>query len=229
MSVVPVELGRFEPVSDVLVLAAVERAERHREREREGVWLPVIVAHLGFVHGSWTTRRLRPQLEALRSAGALSCARRHGLVVWGLTSSGRRRLGRARRAGEAGELPESPQHREWRHARAAAAERIEAFRKELRTVLEDAGGLLEAEGARSDAWFELGERLERVSWRLASATYCLRERPEPDDAKADVDEHRDPGDEGLDRNARWHLRVLRAGRRDTGRWDERKPWEVPSR
>lgn len=229
MSVVPVELRRFEPVSDVLVLAAVERAERHREREREGVWLPVIAAHLGFVHGSWTTRRLRPQLQALGSAGALSPARRHGLVVWTLTSAGRRRLGRARRAGELGELPESPQHREWRQARAAAAEQIDGFREQLRTVLEQAGGLLDAEGTRSDAWFELHECLERVSWRLGSATYCLREWPEPDDAKADVDDRCDPGDEGLDRNARWHRRVLRAGRRNTGRWDERKPWEVPSR
>lgn len=46
MSVVPAERRRFEPVSDVLVLAAVERAERHRERERQGVWLPDVVRHL---------------------------------------------------------------------------------------------------------------------------------------------------------------------------------------
>jgi hypothetical protein len=229
MSVVPVDLRRFEPVSDVLVLAAVERAELHRDRERDGVWLPDLVAHLGFVAGSWTTRRLRPQLDALLSAGALRRSRRSGLVVWGLTDAGRRRLGRARRAGEVDELAESPQHREWRQARAAAAERIEAFREQLRTVLEEAGGLLDAEGTPSDAWFQLRERVERVSWRLGSATYCLREWPEPDDAKADVDDHCDPGDEGLDSNAHWHLRVLRGGRRNTRRWDERKPWEVPSR
>src|SRR5207245_2967404 len=33
----PGELRRFEPVSDVQVLAAVERAERHQRREKEGV------------------------------------------------------------------------------------------------------------------------------------------------------------------------------------------------
>jgi hypothetical protein len=32
MSVVPAEPRRFEPVSDELILAAVERAQRHRER-----------------------------------------------------------------------------------------------------------------------------------------------------------------------------------------------------
>jgi hypothetical protein len=41
------ELGRWEPVSDALVLAAVERAERHRQRE--GVVRSDIAAHLGFV------------------------------------------------------------------------------------------------------------------------------------------------------------------------------------
>jgi hypothetical protein len=51
MSGVPAGPHRFEPVSDVLVLAAVERAQRHREREQEGVWLPHAVRHLGFVEG----------------------------------------------------------------------------------------------------------------------------------------------------------------------------------
>jgi hypothetical protein len=41
------ELGRFEPVSDAYVLAAIERAERHREREHEGVMLSDIAEHLG--------------------------------------------------------------------------------------------------------------------------------------------------------------------------------------
>jgi len=220
MSVVPVELRRFEPVSDVLVLAAVERAERHRERQEVGVWLPHIAAHLGFVAGSWTTRRLRPQLQALVSAGALSCSRRHGLVVWALTGAGRRRLGRARQAGEVGELPESPQHRQWRHARAAAGERIEGFREQARGFLDEAGWLLDAEHAPSDAWFELGERLARACRRMGSATYCLGEWREPDDARADIDDRCEPADDGLDRDARWHRESLRAGRRNTGRWDD---------
>ncbi len=41
------ELRRFEPVSDDLVLAAVERAERHRERKGEGVMMGDIAEHLG--------------------------------------------------------------------------------------------------------------------------------------------------------------------------------------
>lgn len=85
------ELRRFEPVSDDVVLAAVERAERHREREREGVMMSDIAEHLGFVHGSWTTRRLRPQIEAFIAVGLLVRSRRHGIVIWGLTASGRRR------------------------------------------------------------------------------------------------------------------------------------------
>ena len=95
-------LGRLEPVSDGLVLAAVERAERHREREREGVMLSDIAEHLGFVHGSWTTRRLRPQLDALIAEGSLARSRRHGVVVWALTEAGRGQLERMRRAGRRG-------------------------------------------------------------------------------------------------------------------------------
>jgi hypothetical protein len=118
-----IELGRFEPVSDALVLAAVERAERHREREGEGVMMSDIAKHLGFVHGSWTTRRLRPQFDALIADGSLARSRRHGVLVWALTDDGRGRLDRMRRAGEVEELPEAPQHRAWRHTRATAGER----------------------------------------------------------------------------------------------------------
>jgi hypothetical protein len=227
MNVVPSELRRVEPVSDELVLAAFERAERHREREEEGIWLPHVVRHLGFIEGSWTTRRLRPQLEALRTAGALSCWRRRGLIVWGLTAAGRQRLAHARRAGKLAELPESPQHREWRAARAAAGERVDGFRAELRAILTEASALLEDEATPTNVWFELRERLARISWRLGSAVYCMREWSEPDEAKADVDDGDDHADERLDRNTRWHLRVLRTGRRNTGRWDERDPWEAP--
>jgi hypothetical protein len=127
------ELGRFELVSDGLVLAAVERAERHRERERKGVMMSDIAEHLGFVHGSWTTRRLRPQLDALIADGSLARSRRHGVVVWELTAVGRGGLERTRRADEVEELPEAPQHRAWRHARATAGERINGFLAEART------------------------------------------------------------------------------------------------
>jgi hypothetical protein len=217
------ELGRFEPVSNALVLAAVERAERHREREREGVMMSDIAEHLGFVHVSWTSRRLRPQFDALIAEGSLARSRRHGVVVWGLTAVGRGELERTRRAGEVGELPESPQHRAWRHARATAGERIDDFRTEARQALEEAAMLLDAEGARSDAWFGVAGRLQASCWRVGSATYCLREWREPDDGRPDVDDRCDTGDERLDAEELARVRNRRAGRRGVWRWPKPDP------
>jgi hypothetical protein len=54
--------------------------------------------------------------------------------------------------------------------------------------LDEGRSLLDAADVPSDEWFKLAPRLENDCWRLASATYCLREWPEPDDARADVDE-----------------------------------------
>jgi hypothetical protein len=161
------ELSRFEPVSDDVVLAAVERAERHREREGEGegegVMMSDIAEHLGVVHGSWTTRRLRPQVEAFIAAGLLVRSRRHGVLIWGLTSSGRRRVARG---GESVVLPESPQHRVWRHARTLAAERIDGLREQVRSVLEDATGVSTPTGSvrmRGSRWLSVW------SWRAGSS------------------------------------------------------------
>jgi hypothetical protein len=212
------ELGRFEPVSNGLVLAAVERAERHREREGEGVMMSDIAEHLGFVHGSWTTRRLRPQIDALIAEGSLALSRRHGVVVWALTEAGRRQLERMRRAGEVEELPEAPQHRAWRYARAKAGERIDAFRTEAREALDEAAMLLDAEDPHSDAWFGVAERLQAACWRVGSATYCLREWREPDDARPDVDDRCDTGDERLDSEELGRVRYRRTGRRGVWRW-----------
>jgi hypothetical protein len=214
MSITPVELHRFAPVSNELVLAALERAQRHRgnEGEAEGVPLRHVAIHLAFDHNAWTTRHLRPQLEDLASDGLLSCARLHSRVVWSLTEAGRLRLAHAQRAGTVGELPESPQHRAWRHAREAAQERIDELRRELQAAVAEAGGQ-DVERTASDAWFEIGQRLQRASRNLGSATYCLREWPEPDDAQADVDERCDPGDERFDPQERARLRSRRTGRR----------------
>ncbi|MCW3018989.1 MAG: hypothetical protein JWN10_1297 [Solirubrobacterales bacterium] len=210
-------LRRFEPVSDDLVLAAVARAERHRERESEGVMMSDIAEHLGFVHGSWTTRRLRPQIEAFIAAGLLVRSRRHGVMVWGLTSSGRRR---AARTGESVVLPESPQHRVWLHARTLAAERIDGLGEQMRGVLREATGALGAEGVRSDAWFALAERLQSASWQLGSATYCLSEWPEPDDASADVDDRKEPSDGQIDPEELGGVRYRRGGRRNVWKWTD---------
>jgi DNA-binding MarR family transcriptional regulator len=217
------ELRRFEPVADALVLAALERAERHREREREGVMMSDIAEHLGFVHGSWTTRRLRPQLDALIAEGLLARSRRHGVLVWELTDAGRGRLERTRLAGNAGKLAESPQHRAWRHARATAAERIDGFRADAREALEEAAMLLDAEDAHSDAWFGVAERLQAACWRVGSATHCLREWREPDDARPDVDDRCDTGDDLLDSEELCRVRYRRTGRRGVWRWPKPDP------
>jgi hypothetical protein len=209
------ELRRFEPVSDELVLAAVERAERHREREGKGVMMSDIAEHLGFVHGSWTTRRLRPQIEAFIAAGLLVRSRRHGVVVWGLTSSGRRHVARE---GESVVLPESPQHRVWRHARALAAERIDVVSEQASGVLGEVMDALDSDGVRSDAWFALAERLQLACWQLGSARYCLSEWAEPDDASPDVDDRIEPGDETIDPENLGGVRYRRSGRRNVWKW-----------
>jgi hypothetical protein len=84
-------------------------------------------------------------------------------------------------------LPESPQHRKWRHSRTMAGDRTDGFREALRASMAEVGALLEAEQAPSDAWFEFGKRLGAECKRLGSATHCLYEWAEPDDARADVD------------------------------------------
>lgn len=105
---------------------------------------------------------------------------------------GQRELASAREAGQVGELPESPQHRDWRLARDAAAEHIDGFRKLLSTALEEAATAAGAYTAPPSArWFELGERLAAAFWLVGSATYCLEEWVEPDDAHPDTDP--DPG------------------------------------
>jgi hypothetical protein len=81
----------FEPLSDALILAAVERAERHRSArlaDTAGVSFRDLVEHLGLVHGPWTTRRMRPHVERLRTAGLLARTRRQGSDWWSLTPAG---------------------------------------------------------------------------------------------------------------------------------------------
>ncbi|HTD57512.1 MAG TPA: hypothetical protein VK672_01330 [Solirubrobacteraceae bacterium] len=210
-------------MSDAIVLAAVERAERHREREGEGVMMSDIAEHLGFVHGSWTTRRLRPQIDALIAEGSLARSRSHGVVVWELTAVGRGGLERTRRAGEVEELPEAPQHRAWRHARVMAGERIDGFRAEAREAVEDAAILLDAEDAHSDAWFGIAERLQAACWRVGSATHCLREWREPGDSRPDVDDRCDTGDDMLDSEELGRVLYRRTGRRGVWRWPKPGP------
>jgi hypothetical protein len=211
------ELRPYEPVADDMVLAAVERAERHRGDDREGVIWDAIVGHLGFVRGSWTTLQLRPQVETLVEVGLLARSRRQGFVVWSLTDAARERPGTHAATVV---LPESPQHRTWRHTRADAAELIEGFRAQARQGSQEAATLLDSrQRVRSDAWLLLADRLDRVFRRLGLASYCLYEWPEPGDTTADVDTYQDPGDEQLDEDTVFRLRGLRRYRRSFN-WKE---------
>ncbi len=209
------------PPSDELVLAAVERAARHRARDTPAVPVWSILEHLDVAPRSPAARHVRSRLGVLHAAGSLERSRRHGVPTWELTSAGRRRLHQARRAGAYPQLPESPQHRAWLGARTAAAQEIERFRASLRERLDEAALLLDTEEPpHSDAWFELGEALQRACGRVGSASHCLHEWVEPHDLRADIDDHLDPIDEGLDPAERARRRARRAGRRNIRLWDD---------
>jgi hypothetical protein len=207
-----------EGVPDPLVLAAIDRAERHNPAEPPGVPVWGVYEHLAVPGRSGPAQRVRAQLDALEGAGSVERSRRHGVPTWALTSTGRRRLTRARRAGKVPELPESPQHRKWREARALAERELDRFLAGVRDALVDAARLLDADpAAGSDAWLELGERLADGCKRVGQATYCLREWAEPDDARPDIDAGSGGPDEGLD-DAERTLRRRRIGRRNVQLW-----------
>jgi DNA-binding XRE family transcriptional regulator len=222
-------------VSDVLVLAAIDRAERHSGRGRDTQAVPVwsVLKHLDVASRTKRAREVRVRLDGLVVAGSLECGRRHGVPVWALTSRGRRRLSRARRAGRVPVLPESPQHRAWREARGLAGQRIGEFRLGVMEAVEHAQELLDvptpgapvlegpdvARGPGSDEWFELGEELRRACRRLGSASYCLWEWREPEDARADVDDYSGRCDRALAPKERAERRARRPGRRNTSLWD----------
>ena len=151
--------------------------------------------HLGFERSRHTTRRLRPHLERLRIAGALTSTKRLGREYWTLTPGGRCELERLRNEGRIGGLPESPQHRIWRYSRSAADKRFDEFRELALEAWEDAEEILTTlERPRtSDEIFNLGQRLWWSCWRLGSAIYCRQEWAEPDDLILDEDENPGPG------------------------------------
>jgi hypothetical protein len=141
-----------DALSDALILAAIERAERHFPRRERGALYGSVVVHLGLPRHSGTGRRLRPRFRELEAAGLIECFRQYKCVLWTLTLKGQKRLGAAGPVA----LPEAPQHRIWRESREAASERMGEFRAELRDALRDARALLGNREAPSDAWFELG-------------------------------------------------------------------------
>jgi hypothetical protein len=173
-----------DAMSDALILAAIERAEHHMPRRERGALYATVVDHLGLPRHSGTGRRLRPRFKELEAAGLIECFRQYKCVLWTLTRKGKRRL----KATGPVTLPEAPQHRIWRESRAVAGERMREFRAGLRNAMGEVRALLGDRDASSEAWFELGERLQDACSRLGSATHCLREWPEPSDDGPDVDE-----------------------------------------
>lgn len=208
-----------EQPSDELVLAAIDRAARHRARDVAAVPTWAIFAHLAVARRSSAARHVNVRLDVLHAAGWIEPARVHGVACWELTGAGQRHLKRSRRRGEVGELPESPQHQAWRNARTVAAQEIERFRRALRASLGEAERMLDAEDTGSDALFELADRLHGDCRRVASATYCLREWSEPDDARADLESHLDLAASGLSDTDQALRRARRAGRRNIRLWN----------
>lgn len=135
------------------ILAAIDRAIRHRAREG-GVGKGLVYLHLAVPSRSGPARYVYRRLPVLEAAGLVERARRHSIDVWSLTSAGRRRLKRARRLGGV-ELPESPQHEAWRSSQLLAGKEIDRCLLGLRHGLTDALRVLDADPpAGSDAFFE---------------------------------------------------------------------------
>ena len=109
----------------------------------------------------------------------------------------------------------------WRRYDPYQVASIERFRADARAQIERGARMLDDETpGPSDAWLELAEALRRSCWRVASASHCLYEWEEPEDARADVDEREDPADRALDSAARARRRARRAGRRNIKLWSD---------
>src|SRR6185312_6392076 len=125
-----------------LVLAAVDRAVVQSVRPVSDVSGGAISDHLALSPRSGAWRIARRHLLALVAEGAVRQGRRNGSVVWGLTSSGRRRLARIVRLGVQPALPQSPQHRLWSDSRRLAGQEVDRVRAELAAVLGEGTRLL---------------------------------------------------------------------------------------
>lgn len=183
-------------ITDLLVLAAIDRAVRHGRQDEHATTKPAILRHLDVRPRSGRSRRVSAALDVLAERGLVEPIRQQGRNMWKLTGHGRRQLSRARASGKLPGLPEAPQHRVWRESRTLAEERLERFRCELSEALREGLALLQAScPAQSRAWDALGKRLGQDCANVASAMYCLGEWEEPSDDQADR------GDTG-----NWHLR-----------------------
>jgi hypothetical protein len=212
-----------DAISDVVILAAIERAQLHRTNEiHTAVPSWSILDHLEIGRRSAPARHVRSRIMALEATGALERMIQHGVPAWTLTAIGRRQLQRARKAGDGADLPESPQHRTWRIARTTAGQEIERLHSDVHDAVEAVVDLLDAPmppGRPSDDWFEIADRLRRVCRTHGSAIYCLYEWTEPTDDSADVDDTR-ADDPTLDEDERMQRAARRTGRRNVRLWHE---------
>lgn len=202
---------------DTTILTAIERAERHHARPHAGVAIWTILDHLAIRKRTAAARHIRTRLATLQATDLLERGRRNGIEIWTLTRAGHAQLVASRTAGELADLPESPQHRAWRNARTTATHEIARFRSEPTDELEAALALL-SDAPDSDALLALASQLDHTIPRLASATYCAHEWPEPDDAVADIDTRTSPTDKDHDEAEQRRRSARRHGRRNVGRW-----------
>ena len=166
---------RLGVLSEMLVLAAIARAERHKQAA--GVSWRVVAEHLDLPRSRASAEALRPIVERLVDGRAITQAR----DGWALTPGGRRRLMRARRTGRLPVLPESPRHRRWRRERQSATEAIQRVRARLTSILAEVASHLYSESGSSEQWRHFARRLQIECTALARASECLNEQPEPDD------------------------------------------------
>jgi hypothetical protein len=181
---------RWRAPSDELVLAAVDRAHRHTYVPENDASTAEIATHLGIAWGPVTARRLRPILARLAGErGWLSHSHKHRRDCWKLTSKGACALAGAVAAGVREQLPESPQHRQWRAARDHAAARIQVLQSELGELAGKLTDLLDRDSPPPACELvALARPLRDLTVAVAMAHYCLYERVEPDDARAERDE-----------------------------------------
>lgn len=179
----PPESGR--PVlTDYVVLAALERAERHRQAQGPGALYSSLIEEVGF-HSRHRAGPLKKRTDLLVQKRYLRRFLQNGCAMIALTPSGRRHLLALAKSGEAIQLPESRQHLIWRSCREAAQMRAPELRERLRIALDDAAQLLASDEVAPDAWYEVGSRLQQAAHGLNGALYCMRDWTEPDDSAAD--------------------------------------------
>lgn len=177
--------GSLPPVSDLQLLTAIARVQRHQARQT-GATLHTVATHLGWRYSGATTRRLRPQLTTLVANGLLETEERpkyeSRLQRWKLSEHGRRLL----EAEPDVELPESPQHRFWRTWRDVARWALEGARAEAETAHQEVALVLARRGSATAAEIRRASRkLEDALEAFAVASHAANEWPEPSDSERD--------------------------------------------